>query len=213
MRPRAFLELSSKLRWFLTAMILANIAGQMVFVVLPLYLVQLGAGVVQVGLTLSLAALVPLLLQILGGWVSDSIGRLRTIAVGALCASLGYLGMAIAPSWQWAMFALCLEFISGSLVGPSFSAFVAEQTAEERPGHGLWPVASHLPDRGRDRSRAWGCACLPFWIPGAAARGIRFGPAGASKSARSCIAASDGSRYTTAGPSSPQRRGCVGIRA
>lgn len=126
--------LNANLRWFLFAMILANIASEMVFVLLPVYLSTLGASVAQIGLVFSVASLVPLALQIFGGWLSDSIGRLRTIALGSLGGSLGYFGLLLAPSWQWVLLALCLEYISGSLVGPSFGAFIAEQSSEENRG-------------------------------------------------------------------------------
>ncbi len=126
--------LNATLRWFLLAMILANVASEMYFSLLSVYLAQLGASVAQVGLVFSVAAIVPLVLQILGGWLSDSIGRLRTIAIGAAAASVGYVLLPLAPSWQWAVPALMLEYISGSLVGPSFSAFIAEQSTEEARG-------------------------------------------------------------------------------
>ncbi len=126
--------LTPTLRWFLLAMILANVASEMFFTLLAVYLSQLGAGVAQIGLTFSIAAIVPLALQIFGGWLSDTIGRLRTIAIGSVAASLGYVLMPLAPSWQWAIPALMLEYVAGSLVGPSFGAFVAEQSAEENRG-------------------------------------------------------------------------------
>lgn len=126
--------LTNNLRWVLFAMILANIASAMVFTMLSVYLRELGASVAQVGLVYSLAALVPLALQILGGWLSDTIGRLRTIAIGSLAATFGYLGFWLAPSWGWVLAALCLEYISGSLVGPSFGAYIAEQSSEEQRG-------------------------------------------------------------------------------
>ena len=62
-------------------MILANVAGQMGYSMLSLYLLDLGADVGQVGLVFTLASLVPTALQILGGWLSDTIGRLRSIAM------------------------------------------------------------------------------------------------------------------------------------
>ena len=126
--------LNATLRWFLLAMILANVASEMYFSLLAVYLAQLGASVAQVGLVFSVTAIIPLALQILGGWLSDSIGRLRTIAIGATAASVGYVLLPLAPSWEWAIPALMLEYVSGSLVGPSFSAFIAEQSSEETRG-------------------------------------------------------------------------------
>ncbi len=126
--------LNTTLRWFLAAMVLANIAGEMVFTVLALYLASLGASVGQIGLVYSLAALVPLALQIVGGWLSDTIGRLRTIAIGSAVATLGYLGMFLAPSWEWVLVSLALEYVSGSMVGPSFAAFIADESSDAQRG-------------------------------------------------------------------------------
>ena len=64
---------------FLTAMIFANIGGNMYEGLMPLYLKDLDASIPQIGLFFTLAQIVPLLLQILGGWISDSLGRLRAI--------------------------------------------------------------------------------------------------------------------------------------
>ena len=52
--------LNVKLRWFLLAMILANIAGQMGYSMLSLYLIDLGANVGQVGLVFTLASSIPI---------------------------------------------------------------------------------------------------------------------------------------------------------
>jgi MFS family permease len=126
--------LTANFIWFLFAMILANIASEMVFALLPVYLTKLNANITQVGLVYTVAAVVPLLLQIFGGWLSDNLGRLRTIAIGSLSAVFGYLIFVLSPTWQWIMVGLCIEFISGSLVGPSFSAYIAEQSSEEQRG-------------------------------------------------------------------------------
>ena len=133
MRAR-FSLLTPTLRWFLLGMVLANIASAMVFTVASLYMADLGASVGQIGMVFTLAGIVPLILQVFGGWLSDSIGRLRTIAIGSSIATLGYLGFVLAPSWEWLPLALALEFVSGSLVGPSFGAFIADESTEEQRG-------------------------------------------------------------------------------
>jgi len=126
--------LNINLRWFLLAMILANIAGQMAYSMLSLYLIDLGASVGQVGLVFTIASIVPIALQIFGGWFSDTIGRLRAIAFGSAISVFGYIFFFTAPSWEWVMLGLCVEFVSNSFVGPSFSAYIAEQSSEETRG-------------------------------------------------------------------------------
>ncbi len=124
----------TSLRWFLLAMILANVGAQMAYSLLSLYLVDMGATVGQVGLVFTVASLVPTVLEIFGGWLSDTIGRLRAIAFGSSISTFGYLLFFLSPSWEWVMLGLCIEYISSALVGPSFGAYIAEQSTEEHRG-------------------------------------------------------------------------------
>ena len=123
--------LSPLLLLFLLAMILANVGGNMYQPLLPLYLKDLGADVAQVGLFFTLSAILPLTMQILGGWVSDSVGRLRAIAFGSVAGIGAYSVLLLAPTWQWLLAATAFYAISGSLVGPSFDAFIAENSTEQ----------------------------------------------------------------------------------
>ena len=115
-------------------MIFANIAGQMAYSMLALYMLDLGASVTQVGMAFTLASLVPMVLQIFGGWLSDTIGRLRVIAIGSSIAVFGYLIFAFAPNWQWVLIGLSVEYVSNSVVGPIFGAYISEQSTEETRG-------------------------------------------------------------------------------
>ena len=126
--------LTPLMRWFLLAMILANIAGGMTQLLMPIYLTELGASVGQVGLVFTVTSVVILFLQILGGWISDSIGRLRAIAIGSLGGVFGFILMLIAPNWQWMLLALSINQIPYALVAPSFSAFIAENSTLENRG-------------------------------------------------------------------------------
>jgi MFS family permease len=132
--PRKPPLLNSVLRWVLFAVILANVASEMVYTLLPVYMARLGASLAQIGLIFSAGSLFLVVLQFVGGWISDRIGRLRAIAIGSIIATTGYLGFWLAPSWEWILPALCLELVSAALVGPSFSALVAEQSIPENRG-------------------------------------------------------------------------------
>ena len=123
--------ISSKLLLFMVAMVLANTGGSMYGPLLPLYLKELDASVVQIGLFFTLVQIIPLALQILGGWISDSLGRLRSIAMGSVAGVFSYLGLVLAPTWQWVLVGEGLSSVTRSLVGPSFRAFIAEESAEE----------------------------------------------------------------------------------
>jgi MFS family permease len=115
---------------FMLAMILANMGGEMYGMLLPLYLKQLNASVAQIGLFFTISQIIPLVVQILGGWISDSLGRLRSIAWGSVAGNLVYVGFIFAPTWQWVMTGMFFSAITRSLIGPSFNAFIAEQSAE-----------------------------------------------------------------------------------
>src|SRR5512143_1081876 len=108
---------------FLFAMILANIGGNMYGPLMSLYIKNLGASVEQIGLFFTLSQIIPLALQILGGWISDTLGRLRAIAFGSVVGVFTYVALIAAPTWQWLLLATALSAVAGSLVGPSFEAF------------------------------------------------------------------------------------------
>ncbi len=116
---------------FMVAMILANVGSEMYGMLLPLYLKELNASVVQIGLFFTISQIVPLVVQILGGWVSDSLGRLRSIALGSVAGNLTYIGFIFAPTWQWVMSGMVFSAITRALIGPSYSAFIAEQSSEK----------------------------------------------------------------------------------
>jgi MFS family permease len=122
------------LRWFLFAMILANIAASMYPILLPIYMTEIGASVQQVGIAFTLSSVVMLVFQIFGGWVSDSIGRLKAVAIGSAGGVIGFFALGLAPTWQWMMVAIMAISFPRALVGPSFGAFIAENSTEENRG-------------------------------------------------------------------------------
>lgn len=126
--------LSGLLILFLAAMIFANIGGNMYQSFMPLYLKDLNASITQIGLFFTLAQIVPLFLQILGGWISDSLGRLRAIAIGSVFGVIGFIPLVIADRWEWLLIAVAVGSMARALVGPSFDAFIAEHSSEENRG-------------------------------------------------------------------------------
>lgn len=119
---------------FLTAMIFANLPGSMYDNLLPLYLKDLGSSIPQIGLFFTVSQIVPLFLQILGGWISDSLGRLRAIAIGSVFGVLGFIPLVMADSWGWLVVAIAVGAVARALVGPSFDAFIAEHSTEQNRG-------------------------------------------------------------------------------
>lgn len=126
--------LSPDLRLLLVSMILANIGSHMVMPLMALYVSSLGATVSQVGLFFTLASIFPLLFQIVGGWASDTLGRIRAISIGSLGGMASYVFLFLAPTFWWLLLSECLASVARSLVGPSFSAFTAEESEEGKRG-------------------------------------------------------------------------------
>jgi DHA1 family tetracycline resistance protein-like MFS transporter len=126
--------LSRRLAFFLLAMALTEATRAMTSVQIPLYLRALGADVTQVGLFFTLSAIIPLVLLILGGWLSDSLGRLRAIAIGSVAGVIAYVIFAMASSWQGAILAPAFLAVAFALIRPSYRAFLADQTLPENRG-------------------------------------------------------------------------------
>lgn len=111
-------------------MIIANISSEMYFPLLPLYLESLGATVQEVGLFFTLQVILSICFRILGGWISDYMGRLPTIALGGVFGVGAITGYTVAPTWEWAAVGALMGAVGSSLVGPSFQAYIAEQSPE-----------------------------------------------------------------------------------
>lgn len=126
--------ISNTLIIFMVAMVFANIASEMYVTMLPLYLKFLGADVLQIGMFFTISQIIPLILQVLGGWVSDTIGRLKSIAIGSLVGLGAFISPIFVPTWQWLYLSEGLNSVTRSLIGPSFGAFIAEETDEEHRG-------------------------------------------------------------------------------
>ena len=127
---------------FMAGMILANIAGSMNGSLMPLYVQSLGADTKQIGLFFTASAVAPLVLQIVGGFVSDSIGRLKAVAIGSIAGSIGYVLYAVAPVWGWLLVGHAVASLAGCFVAPSFQAFIAEQSTEKTRARGIAGRAS-----------------------------------------------------------------------
>lgn len=124
-------QITNRLKIFMGGMVLANIPDAMFRGIFALYLMELGATIEQVGLYFTLGMVAPLMFQILGGWLSDRMGRIRTVAFGSIAGSLGFLVLILAPSWQWMLATTIFSAMGRALVGPSFRAFIAEESDPE----------------------------------------------------------------------------------
>src|SRR4030043_1092376 len=100
-KPKPFLGLSKNVRSLGWVSLFNDIASEVIYPLLPLFLTQiLGAGVIFVGLIEGIAESVSSFLKLFSGWVSDRFQkRKRIIFFGYSLASLTrpYIGMATSP--------------------------------------------------------------------------------------------------------------------
>ncbi len=132
--PQSLKLITPPLAIFLGSMIFANIASNMQRPMQSLYLQHLGADISQIGIFFTISMIIPMIFQILGGWLSDTMGRLRAVAIGSTGGLLGFILFAVAPTWEWLLVAQIGLSMAYSFVGPSFQAFIAEQSSEENRG-------------------------------------------------------------------------------
>ena len=122
--------LTPPLRFFLVGELFINLSDMYLFF-LPLLMSDLGAGAADIGLVYSISAMIPLALNVIGGWLSDRFGRLRTITWGNLVKLAAFGVLLFANRWEWLILVFTLTGISWALAGPSFSAYIADQSAEK----------------------------------------------------------------------------------
>ncbi|MEA1976513.1 MAG: MFS transporter [Chloroflexota bacterium] len=126
--------LSRKMILFLIGLTFAEATRAMTAVQIPVFLREIGASVSQVGLFFTLTMIVPLVLGIFGGWISDSIGRLRAILFGSLAGILGYLPFAFAQRWEVTLIGPIILAVATALIQPSFRAYIADTCPTETRG-------------------------------------------------------------------------------
>jgi MFS family permease len=116
--------------YFLVGIAFAEASYTMTMVQVPVFLRELGADIRQIGLFFTIAMIFPLILRILGGWLSDTIGRLRALLLGSLAGALAYIPYALAPNWQVALFGPALLSVATALIAPSFRGYIADTSNE-----------------------------------------------------------------------------------
>ncbi|MGB9693548.1 MAG: MFS transporter, partial [Fervidobacterium sp.] len=102
------------------------------FMVLPLYLEDLGAGILEVGFCYALINLAWFGSQIPGGLLSDRIGRKSPIVLSTFTFILCYSVLILARTWVLAALAIAIFWIFSGLQSPSFSSMIAESVIERK---------------------------------------------------------------------------------
>ncbi len=109
-----------------TASFLFN-SSSALFLLLPVYLHQLGESPAQIGLVASLLRLGSLLARPLGGQLLDRFGRRRILGAGAVCTLVGILSLFVFPRIGALFYFLrLLQGAGTSLLDSGFGAVIAD---------------------------------------------------------------------------------------
>lgn len=98
------------------------------WMILPIYLERLGAGVTDVGLCYALMELAWALSQLPGGMLSDRFGRKRLIIVSTSTFAPFYAFMLLLKDWISVTVAVTISSFFAGLQNPSFSSMIAESS-------------------------------------------------------------------------------------
>jgi MFS family permease len=111
--------------------------GEGLFIyLLPLYLEQLGADSIQIGIVLGIAALSMTITHIPAGALSDRIGRKRVMFAGWISGLLSAIVMYLAPNLQFFVIGMVLYHLTSFVIAPLNSYITAAR--------GKWSVARAL---------------------------------------------------------------------
>ncbi|MDQ2909363.1 MAG: MFS transporter [Candidatus Eremiobacteraeota bacterium] len=99
--------------------------------ILPYYVKHFGASTIAVGALFSTFALCQFVAAPLWGHVSDRIGRKTVLIVSQIGATIGWAGLAFAPSLPWVFAARIVEGLSGGNISVT-QAYVADRVEPEQ---------------------------------------------------------------------------------
>jgi len=102
------------------------------YMVLPLYLEDLGAGILEVGFCYTLINVAWYGLQFPGGLLSDRIGRKSSIVLSTFTSILCYGVLSLVSTWLVATLAITVFWIFSGLESPSIKSMIAESVATPR---------------------------------------------------------------------------------
>ena len=135
MQANSFRTLFTKqMTLFLVGLSFVEATRAMTMVQIPIYLREVGASVGEVGLFFTISMVFILALRIVGGWVSDSIGRLRALWIGSLLGVVSYLPYVFADRWEIMLLSPLLLAVAAGLTIPSLRAYIADNTPEPVQG-------------------------------------------------------------------------------
>lgn len=132
---KEFSFLRGNLLVLIISYMLFRVSGGLTSSYYPLYVRELGASPLVIGLISSLGSLVVGLMRIPGGYFADRFGRKRIIVVFTFVAAFSYLIFAAAPDWKYIVLGTIVLNMS-FVYFPALNALEADSIPEESRGIG-----------------------------------------------------------------------------
>ncbi len=101
-----------------------------------LYILELGGGPLEVGIVAMSGMIVLAFSRLIGGYLTDSLGRKRIIVPMTIVYGLAYILYAIAPDWTWVLLGSIVTSIA-LMYQPAIQAIVADTLPPNMRGRGL----------------------------------------------------------------------------
>jgi MFS family permease len=115
--------------------LLVDATREMAYTYYPLYVQALGGSAFTVGLIGSVSMIVEALGKVPGGYIADKYRRKRLIVVMTFMASIGYLVLALAPTWHFILLGAVMSSLCW-IYTPAFDSIVMESLPEDKRGTG-----------------------------------------------------------------------------
>ena len=132
------------------------------YVVLPLYLEELGATLIDIGLSYALLNVAWYTLQFPGGLLADRHGRKMLIVLPTFTFIVCYVGAGVAWVWSIAALALVMANVFSGLQGPAFTSMIAESVSERYRGT-AFAMYEFFINMGFAFGPLIGAACIPHY--------------------------------------------------
>lgn len=129
---KAMMKIRLQLKILMLAVLLAHLGTYMIIPLLPIFLkVEKGMSIAQIGIILAVSPFTFQLASLLGGWLSDRIGRRRIIAAGAWLNAMAIAGFAWFDDYGLFISMGLLSGIGVGLHAPSIKAAIAAIADED----------------------------------------------------------------------------------
>ena len=124
-----------------------RLGGALMFPFFGLYVTEkFGVGMTEVGIIFAIWAVTSQVGSVIGGALTDKIGRKTMLMFGLVVSALSSIAMGLVPELRYFYITVAIAGTMGDMGGPAQQAMVADLLPEEQraQGYGVWRVVANL---------------------------------------------------------------------